>query len=112
LLARIRYRLDDDYGIEYDLRAGVGIYGSRRLKAWAFGQATWAAEEWIRAHYTAGEGGLTFTSFGIEGAYDISRHWVGLASLSLRRLHGDAASSPISEDRSNYYASGGVAYRF
>ena len=31
---------------------------------------------------------------------------------SLRRLHGDAATSPITEDKTNYYASIGLAYRF
>jgi outer membrane scaffolding protein for murein synthesis (MipA/OmpV family) len=30
----------------------------------------------------------------------------------LRRLHGDAATSPITEEKTNYFASAGVAYRF
>jgi len=112
LLGRIRYHLDDGRGVQYDLRGAVGVYGSAALKAWVFAQATWATSEWVRSYYTTGGGGLLFTAFGVEGAYDVSRHWVALASASLRRLHDDAASSPITEDKTNYYVSVGLAYRF
>jgi outer membrane scaffolding protein for murein synthesis (MipA/OmpV family) len=112
VLGRVRRHLDSDLGTQADLRAAVGIYGSAALKAWLFAQATWASDDWVRSYYTTGGGGLLFTSAGIEGAYDVSRRWVALASLSLRRLHGDAASSPITEDKTNYYASAGLAYRF
>jgi outer membrane scaffolding protein for murein synthesis (MipA/OmpV family) len=112
VLGRVRQHLDSDLGAQFDLRAGVGVYGSGALKAWVFGQATWATDEWVRSYYTTGDGGLLFTTAGVEGVYDLSRHWVALASVSLRRLHGDAASSPITEDKTNYYASAGVAYRF
>jgi len=108
VLGRIRYW----HGVQYDLRGAVGIYGSRTLKAWVFGQATWATGDWVQRYYTTGEGGLVSTQLGIEGAYDVSRHWVALASASLRRLHGDAATSPITEDKTNYYVSVGLAYRF
>jgi outer membrane scaffolding protein for murein synthesis (MipA/OmpV family) len=112
LLFRTRHHLDSDLGRQADLRAAVGVYGSDALKAWLFGQATWASDDWVRSYYTTGDGGLLFSAFGIEGAYDLSRHWVALASASVRRLHGDAASSPITEDKTNYYVSAGVAYRF
>jgi len=112
VLGRVRRHLDSDLGTQADLRVAVGIYGSSTLRAWLFGQATWASDDWVRSYYTAGDGGLLFTSAGIEGTYDLSRHWVALASFSVRRLHGDAASSPITEDKTNYYASAGVAYRF
>jgi outer membrane scaffolding protein for murein synthesis (MipA/OmpV family) len=112
LLLRYRHHLDSDLGSQADLRAAAGVYGSSKLKAWVFGQATWATSEWVRAYYTTGDGGLLFSALGVEGAYDLNRHWVALASVSLRRLHGDAASSPITEDKTNYYASAGVAYRF
>jgi len=112
VLARVRRHLDADLGTQADLRAGVGIYGSGALKAWVFGQATWATDDWVRSYYTAGNGGLLFVAAGVEGTYDLSRHWVTLASVSARRLQGDAASSPITEDKTNYYATVGVAYRF
>ncbi|HEV3008906.1 MAG TPA: MipA/OmpV family protein [Burkholderiales bacterium] len=112
VLARTRMHFDSDLGRQTDLRATVGVYGSGGLLAYVFAQATWASDEWVRSYYTAGGGGLLFTAAGIEGAYELSRHWVLVASLSARRLHGDAASSPITEDKTNYYASAGLAYRF
>ena len=108
VLGRTRYY----HGAQYDLRGAVGIYGSSTLKAWVFGQATWATSDWIQRYYTTGDGGLMSTQAGVEGAYDVSRHWVALASASLRHLHGDAAASPITEDKTNYYVSVAVAYRF
>src|SRR5688572_10114425 len=112
LLGRVRRHLDGDLGTQADLRATVGVYGSGGLLAGVFVQATWASDEWVRSYYTAGGGGLLFTAAGIEGAYDLSRKWVLVGGVSLRRLHGDARSSPITEDKINYYASAGLAYRF
>lgn len=112
VLGRVRRHLDGDLGTQFDLRSTVGVYGSGGLLAGVFVQATWATAEWVRSYYTTGSGGLLYTAAGIEGAYDVSRRWVLVASVSLRRLHGDAASSPITEDKTNYYASAGLAYRF
>jgi outer membrane scaffolding protein for murein synthesis (MipA/OmpV family) len=66
----------------------------------------------VRSYYTTGDGGLLYTAYGVEGVYNVSRQWVVLASTHLRRLHGDAASSPITEEKTNYYLSVGLAYRF
>jgi MipA family protein len=112
VLLRTRHHVDTDLGSQYDARATVGVYGGGGLLLGIFAQATWASDKWVRSYYTNGDGGLLHTSYGIEGAYDISRRWVALGSVSLRRLHGDAASSPITEDKTNYYASVGLAYRF
>jgi outer membrane scaffolding protein for murein synthesis (MipA/OmpV family) len=112
VLGRVRYHLDGDLGTQADLRSTVGVYGRGGLLAGVFVQATWATDEWVRSYYTTGSGGLLFTQAGIEGAYNLSRRWVMLASVSVRRLHGDAASSPITEDKTNYYASAGLTYRF
>ena len=112
VLARTRLHFDSDLGRQTDLRATVGVYGSGGLLAGVFVQATWASDEWVRSYYTAGNGGLLSTAAGVEGAYDLSQRWVIVASVSARRLHGDAASSPITEDKTNTYASAGIAYRF
>lgn len=112
VLGRVRRHLDGDLGTQADLRSTIGVYGSGGLLAGVFVQATWASDEWVRSYYSAGSGGLLFTAVGVEGAYDLSQRWVLVASVSVRRLHGDAASSPITEDKTNYYASAGVAYRF
>lgn len=112
LLARTRTHFDTDRGSQADLRATVGVYGRAGLFVALFGQATWATDEWVRSYYGAGDGGLLFTALGIEGAYDLSRRWVLLASAHARRLHGDAASSPITEEKTNVFASAAIAYRF
>jgi len=43
---------------------------------------------------------------------DLSREWIVVGNLEARRLHGDAARSPLAERASNHYASASVAYRF
>jgi outer membrane scaffolding protein for murein synthesis (MipA/OmpV family) len=111
-LGRVRRHLDGDLGTQADLRATAGIFGASGLIAGIFVQATWATDEWVRSYYTTGSGGLLFTTAGVEAACDLTPRWVLVGSVSLRRLHGDAASSPITEDKTNYYASAGIAYRF
>ena len=112
LLARTRFHFDSDNGGQTDLRASVGVYGSERLGVGVFGQATWGSSDWVRAYYGAGDGGLLYTALGVEGMYELGRHWLIIASAHARFLQGDAASSPITEERTNYFASVGVAYRF
>ena len=112
VLFRTRHHLDSDSGSQADLRTTIGVYGDRGALIGVFAQATWASDEWVRSYYGTGEGGLLFVALGVEGAYDLSSRWVMLWSVHGRRLQGDAASSPITEDRTNYFASAGVAYRF
>lgn len=112
LLARTRHHFDSDLGRQTDLRAAVGVYRGGGLLAWVYAQATWGSDEWVRSYYTAGGGGLLYTALGVEGAYDLSQRWVLVASVHGRRLQDDAATSPITERKTNYYASAGIAYRF
>ena len=112
LLARTRFHFDSDNGSQTDLRASVGVYGSERLGVGVFGQATWGSSDWVRSYYGVGDSGLLFTAFGVEGIYELGRHWLLIASAHARFLQGDAASSPITEERTNYFASVGIAYRF
>jgi outer membrane scaffolding protein for murein synthesis (MipA/OmpV family) len=112
LLARLRQHTDSDRGAQADVRATAGIYGGARAQAGIFGQATWASAKSNRSFYNVQDGGLLFTSLGVLGSYDLSRQWVLVGSIEGRRLHGDAATSPITERKTNYYASAGIAYRF
>jgi len=112
ILARGRNHFDTDRGAQTDLRATVGVYGGHGAFVGVFTQATWATGEWVRSYYGTGEGGLLFVALGVEGAYDLSSRWVILWSVHGRRLQGDAASSPITEEKTNYFASAGLAYRF
>jgi outer membrane scaffolding protein for murein synthesis (MipA/OmpV family) len=112
LLARLRQHTDTDRGAQADLRATAGVYGDARAQAVVFAQATWANAKSNRSFYSAQDGGLLFTSLGVAGSYDLSRQWVLVASIEGRRLHGDAATSAITERKTNYYTSAGIAYRF
>jgi outer membrane scaffolding protein for murein synthesis (MipA/OmpV family) len=112
VLLRAGKHLDSDLGAQTDLRGTVGVYGSHGLRVGLYAQGTWATDDWVRSYYTTGDGGLLYTAYGVEGTYDVSRHWVVLASSHLRRLHGDAAASPITEEKTNYYLSVGLAYHF
>lgn len=112
LLARTRHSLEGERGYQADLRATGGVYDGGGLQAGVFAQATWASRKYVSTFYTSGDGGPLFTSLGVLASYSVRRDWLVLGSAELRRLHGDAARSPIAETRDNYYASVSLAYRF
>ena len=112
LLARTRSQVDADRGSQSDLRATLGIYGGGGLQAGVFGQATWASEKHMREYYGAGDAGLLFSSLGLLGSYELSRHWVAVASVELRRLGSEPARSAFVQDRTSHYLGAGLAYRF
>jgi outer membrane protein len=116
VLARLRQNTDSDRGAQADLRLTAGVYEGGGLQAGLFTQATWANRKSNRAFYGQPgfdpEGGLLFASAGALASYDLTRQWVLVASVEGRRLQGDAAHSPLTERRSNTYASAGITYRF
>ena len=61
--------------------------------------------------YAPGSGWLA-SSIALIWSLDLAPQWVVVGNLEGRRLQGDAAHSPLSERRSNYYATVGLAYRF
>lgn len=126
LLVRTRQNTDSDRGAQADLRLSAGVFLSGRVAAGVFTQATWANAKSAGAYYgvtpqeaaatglpafRAGSGWL-FSSVGLLWSVDLSRDWIVVGSMESRRLHGDAARSPLAERASNYYASAGLAYRF
>ena len=126
LLARARRHTDSDRGAQVDLRLSAGVYRNARVAVGVFAQATWANAKSAGSFYDitprqsaatglpafgAGSGWL-FASFGFLWSVDLSRNWIVVGSTESRRLHGDAARSPLAERGSNYYASAGLAYRF
>lgn len=113
LLGRWRQHAEADRGAQADLRFNVGVYGSRGIILALYAQATWANAESIRSFYLVdADSGLLHSSLGALGSYDLSRHWLLVGGLQLRRVHGDAARSPIVEEKNSVYANAGVAYRF
>jgi len=114
VLGRVRQNADADRGAQADLRLNVGLHASGGLIVAAYAQATWANSKSIESYYAVNnaDGGLLYTSLGLLGSYDLSRHWTAVAGVQGRRLHGDATRSGIVESKSNYYANAGLAYRF
>lgn len=113
LLARYRQHTDSDRGAQADLRFNLGLYGSGGVFLGAYAQATWANAKSVESFYAMSNAGsgLLHTSLGLLGSYDFSRHWTAVAGLQARQLHGDAASSPITESKSSTYFNAGLAYR-
>ena len=112
LLGRLRSHLESERGRQFDARLTVGIYQRGGLRAGAFGQATWASEKHFASYYGVPESGLLYTSLGLLGSYDISRHWLAVVSAELRRLADEPARSAFVQDRTASYLTAGVAYRF
>jgi outer membrane scaffolding protein for murein synthesis (MipA/OmpV family) len=114
VLGRVRQNADSDRGAQADLRLNVGLHASGGLIVAAYAQATWASSKSIESYYAVNnaDSGLLYTSLGLLGSYDLSRHWTAVAGVQGRRLHGDAAGSMIVESKSNFYANAGIAYRF
>lgn len=111
-LIRARQHLDRDRGGQADLRLTAGVYSRGGLQAGVFVQATWGSENAVRSMYGSPNSGLMFLSAGVLGSYDLSRHWMTVASFEVRKLQDEAASSAITERASNHYAAAGLAYRF
>ena len=124
LLARGRHFVDKDRGAQGDLRLTAGVYGGGAITAGVFIQGTWTDSKSNQSFYgiapaqgtglpaySAGRGPL-FSTGGLLWGVDLGREWVLVGNLEARRLHGDAARSPLAERGSNHYASASLAYRF
>jgi outer membrane scaffolding protein for murein synthesis (MipA/OmpV family) len=112
LLARGRHFVDGDRGAQADLRFTAGVYGSGAITVGVFVQGTWADSKSNQSFYGMTGSGPLYTSGGLLWGADLSREWIVVGNLEARRLHGDAARSPLVERKSNRYASASLAYRF
>ena len=126
LLGRIRQHTDTNRGAQADIRLSAGVFQKGPVALGLFTQATWANAKSAGSLYgltpqqAAGTGlpaysagsGLLFASFGLLWGVDLSKNWIVVGSMEARRLHGDAARSPLAERTSNHYVSAGLAYRF
>lgn len=125
-LLRLRKDIESDNGAQADLRATAGILDWHGVRAGLFGQVTWSDDKYTRRFYgitppqsaTTGlptydaGAGARFFQAGLLGDVNIARHWIGLWGAAWQQLQGDAADSPITQQRSNWIAGAGVAYRF
>ena len=55
---------------------------------------------------------MAYVELGVLGDVNIARHWLGLWAANLKQLRGDAKNSPLTRDRTNWFANAGIAYRF
>jgi len=125
-LVRYRRNTDSDRGSEVDLRLTAGVFSRWGVNAGAFGQLTWSDEKATQDYfgltpqqssqtglpaYNAGAG-LRNVMLGIQGSVDVSKHWLVMWGLNARWLEGDARNSPIVLEGTNWFANGGLAYRF
>ena len=111
-LVRARQHLDTERGGQADVRLTAGVLSHGALQAGAFAQATYGSENAVASLYGPPNAGLLFLSGGVLASYDLSRHWVLVASFELRMLRDEAKDSPLSERNTNRYLAGGLAYRF
>ena len=126
LLARARQNLDSDLGAQADLRLSAGLFRGGPVALGLMTQFTWANAKSTGAFYGitpqqsvatglpafGARSGLLFSSLGLLWSVDLSPSWVIVGSAESRRLHGDAAHSPLTQRHSNHYVNAGVAYRF
>ena len=128
LNALLRYRqdIDSDNGAQVDLRMTVGILDWHGVRAGLFGQATWGDAKSMQRYFgvtpqqAAATGfpafdagaGMRSMQAGLLGDVDLAKHWLGLWGVTYQQLQGDAADSPLTQERNNWYANAGVAYRF
>ncbi len=125
VLTRLRKHTDAARGAQADLRLSAGILHSGALSAGVMTQATWADARSTNSFYGlsasqavasglpayAPGSGMLAASAGLLWSLDLGRSWVLLGSLEARRLHGDAAGSPLVQRASSRYITAGLAYR-
>jgi len=126
LIVRSRQNLKTEQVLQADLRLTAGVFQKWGFSAGVVGEATWADARSSQTIYgitsqqavisglpafTPGAG-LLSTSLGLVWSFDLAAHWLLVGNLEGRRVQGDAARSPLTEQRSNTYATLGAAYRF
>ncbi|MEO8134389.1 MAG: MipA/OmpV family protein [Betaproteobacteria bacterium] len=126
LILRARKNVKSERGTQADIRLTAGVFQAGGFAAGVVAQATWANARSTESTYgvtpqqAAASGipsfapgsGLLNESLGLIWSYDLAAHWVLVGNVEGRHLQGDAARSPLTERRTNYYATVGLAYRF
>ena len=125
-LVRLRQNIKSGLGAQADFLLTAGVFSHGRVNAGVFGQLTWPDAKASQSYfgltpqqaavtglpvYSAGSG-LRFAEIGILGSVDVASHWLVLWGGSLRQLAGAARNSPIVQNRTNWYAHAGLAFRF
>lgn len=116
----------NDQGVLARFDALARFRPGERLTLTAGPGLTWANNEYTRtffgvdaeqsarsglAQYEA-KSGINSGRFSIGANYRIDQHWSVSATVVAARLQGDAADSPITQDKSQAFAAAFAAYRF
>ncbi|HEY6721557.1 MAG TPA: MipA/OmpV family protein [Burkholderiales bacterium] len=105
-----RYRVDE----QWTLFAGPGLtWANDRYTQTFFGvDADQSAASAAGLPQFQTHAGLNSVRFALGTGYRIDSHWGAGVFGSISRLQGDAAASPITEDKSQYFVGAVVSYRF
>ena len=86
-------------------------FGSRKYMQTYFGVTPQQAVNSGFAPYIA-DGGMQATSLTVSWKHSMSRNWAVQSAVGMTRLLGNAANSPIVENKQSYFAGAGVVYTF
>jgi outer membrane protein len=125
VLTRLRKHTEAYRGAQADLRLSAGLFESGPVSAGLVAQGLWADARSVGSLYGIGAAqaastglpaftpaaGLLATGAGLLWSVDLGARWSVLGSFESRRLHTDAAQSPLVQRTSGYYAIAGIAYR-
>lgn len=125
-LIRLRQRSGSGRGALADLRLELGVFGTDTLGLQTYLQATWANQRALMSDfgikqangaqinvsaYTP-DAGVRDLIIGIAGKIDLNRKWMVVSAIERRQLRGDAAQSPIAEQKNSSIITLGSLYRF
>jgi len=125
-ILRARQNLKSERGLQTDLRLTAGMFRAGGFSAGLVAAATWADARSNESIYGitpaqaavsnlpafAPGGGLLYDSLAVIWSFDLADHWLLVGNVEGRRLQGDAARSPLAEQRSGGYATLAATYRF
>lgn len=99
-------------GAETEWSLGTGVsFGDRRYMQSYFGIGEGVAEQTHQPAYRLG-GMARDLHAGLGVTRSFGRHWLGFAGLGVSALLGDAAASPLTQDKTAVSGSLGLAYRW
>ncbi|WP_328517728.1 MipA/OmpV family protein, partial [Ralstonia solanacearum] len=86
-------------------------FGSRKYMQTYFGVTPQQAANSGFAPYVA-ESGIQATSVSVAWRHSVSRNWTVQSAIGATRLLGDAAKSPVVQNKQSYFGGAGVIYTF
>lgn len=125
-LIRLRQRSGSQRGALADIRLELGVFGTDTLGLQTYLQATWANQRALRSDFGiqpenaayinsaaySPAAGIRDLVVGLAGKIDLNRKWMVVSAIERRQLRGDAASSPIAEQKNSNILTLGTLYRF